>query len=385
MTQTTEFDDQRYLVDWIHKAEWIFPTRSSETGNLSSRTPSLVTDLHFEHYLIGRSELGLDGDITFGWSVCEEHRTMNRHWYKISEKNQNPQTDLNKAFILSVAQASPKDRFFVVDWSVEEEQNAPPSLNWKIKEVIVNAGNIKWASNQKLAEYQSKTISKSVKAALESRKNCEHNGLISKWLMRIGSEHLKRLLITRCLMNFGGLYLTDIDAVGTDTSGRTQIIEFKRKDPAKGNDCYQLLPLPPAKETISTYLNVIATELDPIKKNKVELNATFKNKDRWKQMPAEACFGLDTSHAKNIELCERTGMIYRHIIWNNDEKTPGNLLEADLTPVHFQNLLMLTVCAKHIEKISRTGGRDSGSYTTNTRFQLMIPEKIFEPVKIAPY
>jgi hypothetical protein len=74
-------------------------------------------------------------------------------------------------------------------------------------------------------------------------------------------------------------------------------------------------------------------------------------------------------------------MDYRYIIWNSKVSDPDKLFKGDLVPAQQQNLVSLLVKPGHFDRMTKTIGEDSGTYTGKIRFQLLIPvEGKFSPV-----
>jgi hypothetical protein len=205
-------------------------------------------------------------------------------------------------------------------------------------------------------------------------------------------DELERLLITRCLMNFGGLYLTDIDAVGRTAEGQLEFIEFKRKDAARGRDAYKAIPAPSAESASWVYLeqaaqlrkrfNPLPRELKgagkdesskKIRQAKADLNRHLAQSGCWQKAAECDCFGLDESHARTVQLAAIADMGYRYIIWNSSESDPNKLFTGELLPSEAQDLVFMLVKPRHFDRITKTVGPDSGTYTSKIRFQLLIP------------
>ena len=369
-----QMNERDYLIDWIHKVELRF---SKGTPNeLSGRLRSLITDLHFEQHLASRSDLHLGKTLSFGWAVAESNGK--RHWYKISEDAKGAVRTLNIDFVKKVKQVEESSRFFTVQHDLKLMKNAPPELKFRIRELVYGESGWSQPCADSVADNRSNLISNKVRVSLAKRKGVSHNNEIADWIQSLSDNQLRRLLAVRCFMNFSDLYLTDIDAIGVSASGKLQIIEFKRKGPARGSNCFRYLPAVKPTEVIPTYLKVIKNELSKFKLSE-DLRAHFSADEKWKRMPQDPCFGLDTSHAKNVHLCAAAEMAYRYVIWNTVKK-PLALLSPDLRPIEAQSLLLLDVLPEHLEKITYTEGHDSGTYQKGLRYQMMISAKQFRSI-----
>lgn len=370
-------DHREYLIDWIHKAELRFRKGNSE-GVLSERLPSLITDLHFELHIAGRADLDLCMPLSFGWAV-EDHGDC-RRWYKISEAAQGTLRNLNFSFVNKIRLADNSARFFIVIPSFWYTDNGPPDMTYEIKEFVCDKIGWQQADNQSTAEALSNNVSTKVRTSLRERAISSHDSKIAPWLRSLNVDQLQRLFTVRCFMNFSNLFLTDIDAIGINEAGNIQIIEFKRKGPAGGNNCFQFLPALISKDPLPTYLKIINSELKRFQTSE-KLLCYLEISEHWQRMPKEGCFGLDASHTKNVDLCAKAGMSYRHVIWDTTKK-PADLLSHDLKPKEVQSILVLNILPTHLQKLTFTEGRDSGSYNQRLRFQLMISAQQFSHFSI---
>jgi hypothetical protein len=241
-------------------------------------------------------------------------------------------------------------------------------ISWTVNQIVVEGSNLKLSRNSSEARKHSENISAGVTAELARRRDMLQPGSIGPWLQHLDDGSLRILLATRCLMNFGKLHLSDIDAIGVNSSGVVEMIEFKRKDPAEGPR-NRIVPQPDARKAMAAHLDRIE-QLKELDNDSVRKE--FSSSTRWEKVKGKS-FGLDVSHARNADLCVRAGIIYRYIVWNSDKRLPEELLSAEFKPLVLLDIRTAVVVPGLFDGISFTKGNDSGSYTSETRFQLMIP------------
>lgn len=364
--------EHEYLIDWLHKVE----SDPKDVRKVSKRLPSIVSELYFEHRLSSRQDLGLHAPFSFGWTVRYDRKSKTRHWFKVSERDEeispdqrelNTRHQINKAFTSAIANVNGGDRFFIVIHEVKMDEGNKPLVTLNILEIEIAFGAVKKKDDQSYADNLGKEITELVNNALQERVVCEPAQTITPWLSTMKLPSLRRLLATRCFMNFSHLYLTDIDAVGLSHLGQLQVVEFKRKGPARGVG-YRLVTSPDSTSGISRYLKeiMVLKSISPENIREKLGDTTYVTK------VVSDCFGLDTSHAKNADLCNRAEITYRYLIWNTTETDPEKLFTTELKPKNASEFFVLDVAPSHIDKISMTFGDDSGTYTSDTRFQLMI-------------
>lgn len=380
--------EKDWFIEWIHKVE--FDPENIEKE--SKRLPGIVTEMYFETVLAKESKNSLYGKPAFGWTYKTERGSSVRQWFKVSDGSD---PEISKKLIATVSAVNPNDKFFVIEPSVSAMSGSPvPCVRWNVTEILHTEGQIKRSGIQNNASQIRERLDQDIAAELSRREARSVPLPIKPWLQHIDKNALKRLFAVRCLMNFGRLYLTDIDAVNVDTSNTLEFWEFKRKGPATG-ETYQIALPGGRKATLGEYLERIHTlnRLNPSsftlakmtgdKKKQLQHDARAKINERladqsaWHRSAPCQNFGLDTSHAANVALCGKAGITYRYIIWNSTKHKPSELLTDRLVPIEPQCLLALNVIPSDIESISKTDGADSGTYTDKTRFQLMIPYEKF--------
>ncbi|MTD34124.1 hypothetical protein [Paludibacterium denitrificans] len=376
-------NEKAFLIDWIHRVEY-----DLKEGRPTKRRPSLVTELYFERHLSKLRELNLPAVIAFGWMKRFCWKKQCTEWFKIASNDSLAKKQPTLLFIKEISKRQPQDKFYLVQYEVQSQlsmPNTPPSVVFKVTSLLREGDSIcRYTTKDSLqlsAELTAQTANE-LKHYVSTRSDNE----IGPWLELLSTTELKKLLSTRCLMNFSSKNFTDIDGIGINDSGTLTFVEFKRKDPAHGLR-YRLLQNP----RLETYLE-IAKNLNkkerkawkvkqagqiPLKDN--QPGAELENTERWETvMPNEGCFGLDTSHAENILLCSNNDWVYRYVIWNHMPATVGELFNHRLVPWSSQDLRYLDIESRHIDGISRADGKKSGSYTKGVpRYQLMIKVEDF--------
>jgi len=384
-------NEKAFLIDWIHKVE--YDLKKSEP---TKRRPSLVTEVYFEWHLSLNRKLNLPPAIAFGWMKRNSSEGRCTEWFKIASNDSIAKKQPSLRFIKEMSKKEPQDRFYLIQYEIQCEQstkpdkaNLPLAVTFKITSLLSEGSSIcRYTTEEGLRlseEFTARTTNE-----LKRYTSTESDNEIGPWLELLSTAELKKLLATRCLMNFSGNYFTDIDGIGINDSGTLTFVEFKRKDPACGFR-YRLLQ---KNSQLETYLEV-AKNLNkkerkawkakqagrrPLKSS--QLGAELENTEKWETvMPNEGCFGLDTSHVENVLICSDNGWIYRHVIWNHGPAKAGELFDPQLSPLSPPDLRCLDIESMHIDGISRTDGTKSGSYTKGIpRYQLMIPVEDFMKV-----
>ncbi|MGY2185300.1 hypothetical protein [Pseudomonas sp. SDO5591_S426] len=364
--------EQQVLIDWIHRVE--FKLDENGTYVETKRLASLVTEMYFEKYLVRNNALKLPERLSFGWMYRNKSKySRDRVWFKLSEGGVNG--DVNRQFIEMISSANRVDQFFLVESEVSILEECI-DVQWKVTELIVKGDGTLLPDLSEQAKAYQKQITDGVIAELSLRSSLAVDKKISGWLSSESLSGLKRLFSQRCLMNFSKLYLSDIDAVGLGEDGSIEVLEFKRKDPANGVR-YVAIPRYNELSGVELYISRVYAFKCMDSTFKVE----FSNSSRWSASKSPS-FGLDISHAKNVELCCRAGIKYRYIIWNSNKTEPGELLTHCWSPKVPLNIFVMDVILSSFDGLSLTYGDDSGSYTEETRFQVMIPVVSFNSISI---
>lgn len=376
-----------YLIDWIHRVEVAKEPEGKDASEEKKRLYGLVTEAYFERALRLGMWQGVSGEFATGWSYRTDWSGCSRSWLKLSDGRSQL---LNQAFVARILEVRPADRFFTVRATLSVPSSGGlPAIGWEAQGVD-GAGSAKTRLDQKEALKLGKSIGRNVKDALEARRSLEHAGEIAHWLRLLDEKTLERLLVTRCLMNFGDLYLTDIDAVARAPSGQLEFVEFKRKSPARGQDAWKLVPAPADESAARVFLEHTAQldkRFNPPDLRRLgrderhralndaleRLGQHLQASSRWQQADEYPGFGLDESHVRNVQLAARADMTYRYIIWNSDENDPDKLFGEDMVPRDTEKFVYMLVRPRHFDRITKTSGRKSGTYTRKIRFQLLIP------------
>ncbi|EJM74587.1 hypothetical protein PMI29_00553 [Pseudomonas sp. GM49] len=363
--------EKQILIDWIHRVEF-----KLDDGKWveKKRLPSLVTEIYFNKYLARQKELNLPEKLSFGWMYKNKSKySKDRIWFKFSEGGANG--EVSRQFVNMIRSANKEDEFFLVESEVSTLRGVP-DIRWKVTELTFKSnGALGHHFSKKAEEYQGE-IKGGVEAALELRVPLKVGQKIGNWLNSECLSDLKRLFSQRCLMNFSKLFLSDIDAVGLSEAGSIEVLEFKRKDPATG---FRYVANHRRNEPYG--IDLYISRVYAFKCMGSSFKVEFGDSSRWIGRQDD-CFGLDISHAKNVELCTRAGINYRYIVWNSDKSEPFELLTKCWSPKVPLDMFIMDVTSNSFDGLSLTNGDDSGSYTEETRYQVMIPVASFTPISI---
>lgn len=362
-------DEKSSLIDWIHRVEF-----DLHTGKSTKRLPSLVTEIFFERQLSLNRTLGLPQHIATGWMGQFSWQHKVKEWFKIASYDCDEKKLASQLFIQNIAATSPRDRFYLVGHEVQIETNSSlPKVTFTIRPIIQK--NDKSLCLGEADESFGKKLTDAIAIALKNYGGVNPGSEIRPWLNLLDTVELKRLLATRCLMNFSGFSFTDIDGVGIDADGRLTLVEFKRKDPARGMR-YRLKSESLEKRNylkIAKDLNRLAT---------AKLQEHVFSDSRW-DVAQDECFGLDTSHATNVVLCESNKWVYRYVIWNHSPATPEHLFTEQLVPRENLDIRVLNVSPQYFDGIAKAPGGKSGTYSVGkVRYQLMIRVQDFDSIVI---
>jgi hypothetical protein len=386
------------LIDWIHRVETVQDKHNS--WHDSKRLHSMITENYFEKELAEKVCAGSPEDLAFGWTYRTNWASDNRHWFKISDGSGK---ESSAAFIRSIHCFRPGDRFFlIIDMNCRFESASVPDVSLTVKEIVVEKNLIIYPENlSRDVQRMPHEITTRIKAELEKREGLQvAQPYASRFRKHYSSAQLQRLLITRCIMNFGGLYLTDIDAVGISRCGQIQMIEFKRKTAAQGKDWYAAVPDPEPWNRLAEYRSRIKSlreELPSkmelkrahnegqryqlVRKGDALVQAQLAEHSKWAKRPPELIFGLDDSHASNVALCCAGGMLYTHLVWESSCMRADELLDENLKPLTQPVLLCLDILPEHFCGLTKTNGVKSGTYDHGVRFQVTIRKEEFKPVR----
>ncbi|WP_150790747.1 hypothetical protein [Pandoraea iniqua] len=351
------------MIDWIHRVE-----HDRRTGKISKRLPSIISELFFETVLCKSLEFHLPRNLNFGWNFNRNPKDGSRTWFKFSENTDHPSTSEN--FIKSIKTININDEFFVVQQRVTITNNIP-SIGWKIREIsILPEGYVKRYATDRAKDFEKKITQRVTEALLTLRaiNTSPGKSTVEDWLRTLPDNTLERLLATRCFMNFAGLFLSDVDALGVDPDGRLVLLEFKRKTPAMGTR-YRALRQAGEDGGLDLYLSRIAA----LGKDREALQRALKDANAWSAIESNPGFGLDTSHVGTFDLCSRADIKYRYVIWNSSGQHPRELLAPDWKPIDDIDLRTADLTGDAFDGLTYTIGGDSGSYTKNVRYQLVIP------------
>lgn len=362
------------LIDWIHRVEL---SRDMGKGGwkleFNKRLPSLITEYFFSQHLKNIKGIDLPQTVIHGWMYQGGYREKPRRWFKLSENTppSDPRNKANEAFIKHIKSRRPEDRFFILKPKIQYEKNLI-RIEFDFQEILIDSKNSLYRRrNEATRSYQTSTkLSISEKLNAISKIDLkEIPGSIEPWLQKISVPELEKIFATRSLMNFGLKYATDIDAIAYSENGKSKnikIIEYKRKYPASGPR--RVPPLNDEHNKLSKYLSLF-------KGNTIPDFLSWEKK-------TDSCFGLDRSHASNVNFCLKNNIEYIYLIWNSRETRLEELITNDFlikkSEFNQSKINFLALNDHHFDGFSRTDGQDSGSLTEDTRFQLMIKESAFQ-------
>ncbi|MNY89368.1 hypothetical protein D3C78_56590 [compost metagenome] len=366
---------QEALAEWIHRVEL---SRNRREGGwnreFNKRLYSLITEYFFSLHLKSINDINLPQTVIHGWMYQGSYHEKPRRWFKLSENTpaSDPRKKANEAFIRHIKSKRPEDRFFILKSQILPNKDLI-TIEFDFQEILIDSENRLYRRrNEACRNYRASTkqsISKNLDslAAIDIK---QIPGSIDLWLNNISESELEIILATRCLMNFGLQYATDIDALvysENDLLNPIKIIEYKRKYPTSGS---RRVPLLISEENkLKKYLGLFND------KNSLSDFLSWEKK-------TDSCFGLDRSHASNASFCLNNNIDYIYLIWNSRETSLEELITHDFfikdRVFDNSNINYLNLKDHHFDGFSRTDGKDSGSLTEDTRFQLMIKEVDFQ-------
>ncbi|BAK74856.1 hypothetical protein NH8B_0007 [Pseudogulbenkiania sp. NH8B] len=345
--------ETEYIIDWIHRVE-----HARNKVNFTKRLPTLLTEYFFEKVLASKLGLGIKSGLSTGWSYEYKHKNNERIWHKllIEEKKLSP---ADKKFIQHAVRHNPEDRILLTHAKITSptNKNNIPSIKFSTREIgLLNKKITLFEETEELKLF-CQNINTHTNTSLTKLKTAKSNQPgIDTWLHNIATPDLQKILATRIFMNFLGKKV-DIDSLMENEDGSISIIEFKRKDPAKG-----------MKELEQKQIMQFIYK-DPEEQKFIYDSLSYKK---------SLCFGLDISHVRNVEFCEKTGINYHHIIWEHIARRPGQIFSSSFECTEHQiKIYSINLTTNHFSGISTTHGEESGSYDDDDRFQLTIEKKLF--------
>jgi hypothetical protein len=163
-------------------------------------------------------------------------------------------------------------------------------------------------------------------------------------------------------------HIRDIDAVLFSKDKGLSIIEFKRKLPMRS-----FFPLPEAIGETGLLANIFTSP------EKYETGTPIPGKH----------YGLDLfSHVRSVESMENAEISFWYLIMKSEKTSPARLFDQKLQPLYTEPFLLSEITTGSFRGITSTSGthkskdgqtRDqSGSFNDKKRYQLTIPEDVFE-------
>ncbi|NTW80048.1 MAG: hypothetical protein HGB32_07865 [Geobacteraceae bacterium] len=349
------------------------------------RLQGLVSELSFEKFF---SQKVFSEKISYGWfSKVRNSTNDQRDWYKVAVTSYNL-SDAEKKLVDKLSRNG--HRFFIIHPTISI--GSPPGIKLELTQYMHGRyGAWPKVKNNELVR-RTESLEKKIVKKLK-----EFSGKISKkegkdWLITLAISDLEILFATRCLLDFGIEYATDVDGIYYDSAEeKLNFIEFKRKDPA--HRYFSLLNT----STISQY-RVKSKEYSEILIDRIrlasgdeierlrsqqeqEINNKLNDSTVWNKTVDE-CFGLDLSHITNVELCEKNSIKYNYVIWNHSRGKLNTLFDMKFKPKDNPEVLLKVVAVEDLRGMHFTIGKKSGSFTDDPRFQMMIPKDLFTECKI---
>jgi len=340
------------------------------------RLEAIVTELVFRR-TYGYSELSPAA--TYGWmttdsSCAERRKKFGRDWY-ICAKSVNEIASCTSALINAFER---KDyRFFLVTDIVIH--NSAGTVEFRVLKLENNEGGVQ--------AYLDKAITADLMEKVNARVRRVHGqAAISTWsilpyLQHVESDELLSLYTSRCLMDFGLDFPTDIDAVDV-SSGKLIVYEFKRKDPS---DSYYM---PNSHVSLPSY----GKYFENVKKSLLNNQGNSTRNDTHSELITNhnatfyemQCYGLDyRSHVKNFITCNFNGVVYRYVIWNRSQDPIPEMVAPNLFPLGSFILMQADLKPASFAGFNFTEPRKSGDVQKKriTRFQCMVPKSHFTPAQ----
>jgi len=201
------------------------------------------------------------------------------------------------------------------------------------------------------------------------------------WFAGLSVDELELLFVNRCLMNFGLNRPGDIDALALDEHMQPVLIEFKRKNPAKGRRTFGGHRVVGAQDLVGAAFEIAGCLV--VAKSADEGTEIYERecKARHLDWRRRDCFGLDLIHYRTLQLCYECGVRYHYFIWDWTKERAGrkkwtaiddleNVLTPGLLRKRDTHVVLLDLKPEHVSGLTRTFGDDSGSYTDGVRVQL---------------
>jgi hypothetical protein len=373
-------NEKKQLISWIHNIEWY---ACKKNDGKFKRIHGIVTELCFERILSKTDKSEIPENLVSGWCYRINTDAQPRDWFivwhRCIRKHGKYPLDLrktNRYFAKTLLQSRPSDRIFSVSFCFcnDSGENNIPSIQWQVLECKLVEGTIQRSGDQKSAQGIEKIISENIKSELPRCVSNHPREDIIKFLMGVDIATLQRIFAIRCFMNFSSFFLSDIDAICVDHDGQGKIIEFKRKSAAKGL-IYRLNKLDNSEPSIDDYTR----EIDFLKGQ--HISKIYENlKENFTSLSEKkhGFYGLDSSHFKNIQICNQIGFRYQYIVWDSVKSDASSLMNPDLSPQKTPSLKSKIVTPLSFAGLSKTLPKDSGSYSKDIRFQLMLAAASFK-------
>ncbi len=369
------------LIKWIHSVEAGKPLRMA----------SIITELYFSRKL---TESKFYSDVSEGWLFTKKQvadRSF-RNWYRLTvgkDHNEYTFSPVENEFLKRVNTFG-HQVFLVFTDSIPptESDKRLPALKIRVFECIASQGKPSLEETEG-AHKEETAINQNLRNYLD-KTNVSSDVSFFKWLEAYDTSTLELLFLQRCMMNsLSDLVPVDLDGMGlTREGGELELIEFKRKYPAKG--CSMPIKGAHAPSDYCAFAENIRRETNKLdnKRLKENFNSICKMHG-FVYKHKQPSYGLDLNHFETLLLCEQMGIKYKYVIWQSDDgKTKRNTDEilAELKKTLSYNGIPIKKPVWRINKltssdvtgITYTTGSDSGSYSKDLRVQLTFDAQKFQ-------
>lgn len=286
--------------------------------------------------------------------------------------------------IRAIVERRPRDAFYLYRGGVSDFSVGHISL--EIRKVCHGAAIVK--DDGMGAEIRKKINNKIDEInRRDSKAGCNINSgyNISHYIPAFSDEELSDLYLSRCMMNYGLSYPTDVDAIDVGAQGEFRIFEFKRKDPSGGY--YKPSPFIKVVDYKRRWKD-ISGKIKPFAGRGEVLEVL---QDSIPCVPVvERCFGLDLySHVGTVMDTVFYGGSYNYVIWNRSPCGIENLIDADLQPVGGFDLLecralnLRNFCGFNFTEAIKSGSVHEKNISGRPRMQLMIKLSDFSKVQLS--
>lgn len=355
---------------------------------------SIITELYFSRKL---RESKFYSDVSEGWLFTKKQvadRSL-RNWYRLTAGKDHNEYTFSPVEIefLKRVKTFEHQVFYVFADSVPAAENDKrlPALKTQVFECVASPGKPSLEETEG-AQKEETAINQSLRSYLNIT-NVSSDVSFFKWLEAYDIRTLELLFLQRCMMNsLSNLVPVDLDGMGlTRAGGELELIEFKRKYPAKG--CSMPIEGTQPPSDYCAFAEKIRRETN--KPDNKRTKDKFKNICKihgFEYKNKQPSYGLDLNHFETLLLCEQMGIKYKYVIWQSGgEKTKRNTneiftelketLSHDGIPKTSPVWRTKELTSSDVTGITYTFGDDSGSYSKDLRVQLTFDALKFKSDK----